>query len=383
MRVVDSHTANLLRAVVRKNAVGFDKTIAELAREITCWEDAIEAARLHGVAPALYSALAENRDVVASEALELAQSEFERNAFHCLANAAELLEVLRAFEKAKIDAIAFKGVVLGASAYGDMTVRNAGDLDILIRYCDLLPATRLLKERGYQITTNVLEDSSPATKDYFEYHFERPDDGMVLELRWRLELTQPRYRHDIGLDWVWSRRRTMRLAGTEVLNFDAASSLLMLCMHGSKHVWSRLVWICDVAKLLESEPGLDWDFVQREAKRMGLTRCLALGVLLARKVSGAAVPAEVLSRFERDRTARKLSGFLEKHATEHPGMKPDGLVPYFVQLLGFREMMAIVASPKFLKPTARDRSVVKLPSALAPLYYLIRPFRVLLDRKGR
>jgi hypothetical protein len=45
--------------------------------------------------------------------------------------------------------------------------------------------------------------------------------------------------------------------------------------------------------------------------------------------------------------------------------------------------VAIVASPKFLKPTARDRSVVKLPSALAPLYYLIRPFRVLLDRKGR
>lgn len=383
MRVVDSHTANLLRAVVRKDAVGFDKTIAELAREITCWEGAIEAARLHGIAPALYSALAENRDVVASEALELAQSEFERNAFHCLANAAELLEVLRAFEKAKIDAISFKGVVLGASAYGDMTARNAGDLDILIRYRDLLPATRLLKERGYQITTNVLEDGSPATKDYFEYHFERPDDGMVLELRWRLELTQPRYRQDIGLDWVWSRRRTIRLAGTEVLNFDATSSLLMLCMHGSKHVWSRLVWICDVAKLLESEPGLDWAFVQREARRVRLTRCLALGVLLAHAVCGAKVPPQVMCGFQKDRTARKLAAFLEKYATEHPGVRPDGLVPYHVRLLGLREVAGIMFSPTFLQPTERDRAVMKLPGALSHLYYLIRPFRLLRDRKGR
>jgi hypothetical protein len=383
MRVVDRDTANLLRAVVRVGAAGYDDTISDLASKITNWEDTIGAARLHGVLPGLFFALAANRSRVPLRALELARSEFDRNAFHCFANAAELLEVLQVFEKANIAAIPFKGVVLGASAYGDMTARTAGDLDILIRFCDLLPSVRLLKERGYELKTDALEDGSPSAKDYFEYHFERPEDGMVVELRWRLELTQPRYRYDIGLDWVWPRRRTMRLAGADVLNFDAASCLLMLCMHGSKHVWSRLVWICDVARLLDSEPGLDWDFAQREAKRVGLTRCLALGVLLAREVSGAAVPAEVLSRFERDRTARKLAGFLEKHATEHPGMKPDGLVPYFVQLLGFREMTAIVASPEFLRPTARDRSIVKLPSALAPLYYLIRPFRMLLDRKGR
>ncbi|WP_348260869.1 nucleotidyltransferase family protein [Telmatobacter sp. DSM 110680] len=383
MRVVDRDTANLLRAVVRKSAAGCDHTIPELARKISCWEEVIEAARQHGILPGLFSALAANQTGVDSKALELARSEFDRNAFHCFANAAELLEVLRLFERSEIAAIPFKGVVLGASAYGDMTARTAGDLDILIRYRDLLPAAQLMKERGYELKTDVLEDGSPAKKDYFEYHFERPDDGMVLELRWRLELTQPRYRHDIGLDWVWPRRRMTRLAGADVLNFDAASCLLMLCMHGSKHVWSRLVWICDVARLLESEPRLDWDFVRQEAKRVGLTRCVALGVLLAREISGAEVPTEVLRRFEGDRRARKLAEFLGKHVAENPGMKPDGLVPYFIQLLGFWQTVAVMLSPKFLQPTARDRSVVKLPKALASLYYLIRPVRLLLDRKGR
>ena len=282
----------------------------------------------------LYSELSANEQAIPPDALKLARSEFERNAFHCIANAAELLEVLNEFEKAGIAAIPFKGVVLGASAYGDITARTAGDIDVLIYYRDLLRATRILKERGYELKTKVLEDGSPEAVNYFEYHFQRANDGMVLELRWRLELTQPRYRHDLGMDWVWPRRRTVKLAGADVPDFDAVAELLMLCMHGSKHVWSRLIWICDVAKLLESEPALDWDSALREAKRVGLWRCLALGVLLAHRVAGAQVPDEVLRRFEKDRTARKLAEALEKNVLEDPGRIPEGRVPYDIRLLG-------------------------------------------------
>ena len=126
-------------------------TIAELAAKISCWEETIEGARQHGILPMLYSELAANESVIPSETLELARAEFERNAFHCIANAAELLEVLTAFEKVGIAAMPFKGVVLGATVYGDITGRTAGDLDVLIYYRDLLQATRILKERGYKL----------------------------------------------------------------------------------------------------------------------------------------------------------------------------------------------------------------------------------------
>jgi len=383
MGVVDHDTANLLRTIVRPRVERCGETFAELAAKISCWEETIETARRHGISPVLYSELAANEPAIPREALDLARNEFERNAFHCLANAAELLEVLKAFEGAGIAAMPFKGVVLGASAYGDMTARTAGDLDLLIYYRDLMLATRILKSRGYELTTKVLEDGSPEAQNYFEYHFERAADGMVLELRWRLELTQPRYRRDLGMQWVWPRRRIVKLAGADVPSFDAISGLLMLCMHGSKHVWSRLIWICDVAKHLESEPNLDWTYAQREATRLGLWRSLALGVLLARRIAGAQVPPPVLRSFENDRTARKLADFLQKHVVEEPGRMPDGRVPYNVQILGFRERAYVVLSPTFLRPNARDRAVVKLPKALEPLYYVIRPFRVLLDRTGR
>ena len=110
---------------------------------------------------------------------------------------------------------------------------------------------------------------------------------MVLELRWRLELTQPRFKRNLGMDWVWPRRRTAMLAGAEVPDMSPEITLLMLCMHGSKHVWSRLIWICDVAQLLVSSPDLDWKEVTREANQSGLWRSLALGVLLAHRFAGA------------------------------------------------------------------------------------------------
>jgi hypothetical protein len=206
---------------------------------------------------------------------------------------------------------------------------------------------------------------------------------MVLELRWKLELTQPRYRHDLGLDWVWERRRRLRLAGAEVPNLDPVSSLLVLCMHGSKHAWSRWIWISDVAKLIESESALDWEAALREAKRVGLERCLALGALLAWRGADANVPQDVLRRLEADRDMNKLSDFLAGNVLENPGAMPEGRMPYHIRILGSRDRRRSILSLSFLRPNERDRAAIRLPRFLSPLYYVIRPFRMLLDRTAR
>jgi hypothetical protein len=383
MRSLDCKTQELLLAIARqKGALGV-APIAELAAEIPNWEETLRAARQHGVAPMLYSALIAHEESVSRDVLQLARSEFERNAFHCFANASELLAVLREFENAAIPAIPFKGVVLGASAYGDITARTAGDLDILIYYRDLRKGTEILKEHGYALTTKVLDDGSPEAEHCFEFHFERPSDGMVLELRWRLELIQPRFREKLGMDWVWPRRNSTKLAGADVPNLDAVSALLVLCMHGSKHVWARLIWICDVARLIESEPGLDWDAARKEAKRVGLWRCLALGVLLAQRVADAEVPQEVLESFRKDRVAMQLAEFFHEHAMDESHKMPAGRVPYNLHLLGFRDRAWAVLSGSALSPNERDRAFIRLPRALEPLYYLVRPIRILCDRSGR
>jgi Uncharacterised nucleotidyltransferase len=173
------------------------------------------------------------------------------------------------------------------------------------------------------------------------------------------------------------------LAGAEVPNMSPEITLLVLCMHGSKHVWARLIWICDVAQLVDASPDLDWKDVTRKAKQSGLWRALALGVLLAHQVASAAVPPPVLRRFERDVGACKLAQHIEKNLFEAPGSTPEDRMPYDIQLLGFQDRARFLLSLDLFRPNERDRAVVPLPKSLHALYYLIRPFRIFWDRSAR
>jgi hypothetical protein len=375
-------SCELLRAVVRRPVEADSQQMYQLAEGVRDWASLLSVADEHRVLPMLYLRLRNIGRVVPQEVQERLQDGYQRNMFHNLANAAELIDLLRAFERETIPAMPFKGTVLGASAYGDLATRPAGDLDLLIYYKDVVQATAMARERGYELKT-VTQPGDIPFSDCYEYHFERPTDGMVLELRWRLVLTQPRFRRNLGMDWVWPRRRTAMVAGAEVPDMSPEITLLMLCMHGSKHVWSRLIWICDVAQVLVSSPELNWKEVMQEASSTGLWRSLALGVLLAHRVTGVEVPQDVLRRFESGSTARKLAQYIEENLFDAPGSAPEGRVPYYIQLLGFRDRMRLLMSFDYLRPNEHDRTVLPLRKSLSPFYYLIRPFRLFRDRSAR
>jgi hypothetical protein len=148
-------------------------------------------------------------------------------------------------------------------------------------------------------------------------------------------------------------------------------------------VWPRLIWICDVARLLDSEPGLNWNGAIQEAKRRGLWRALAIGVLLAHRVGGAPVPQALLRRFEADASALRVARHIEEHLFDAPGSTPEGPIPYSIQLLGFRDRLRLIASLGFLQPNEKDFEAINLPKPLRALYWVVHPIRVLLARLPR
>jgi hypothetical protein len=380
--VLDSHVQELLRAIVREDGARDRDTISSRVAAISDWDALIGAALEHRLAPLLFLRLSEAGVPVPPEAKLRLERESARNVFHSLANATELAMILRGFDEQNIPAMPFKGIVLAATVYGNLSMRSAGDLDLLIFERDLQRATSSLRARGYELKTETLDDGSPAKLDYFEFHFERSSDGMVVELRWRLEL-QPRFARDLGMEWVWPRRSTARVAGAEVPNLDPIANLLMLCMHGSKHFWSRMIWVCDVARLLHTHPELDWDEALREAKRCGLWRATALGILLASRICGARVPDLVLQRLASDRAARELAAYFEQSILDAPGKAPAGSIPYSLRILDGPDRARWVLRGEFLRPNERDLAAVRLPAALRPLYFFVRPLRVLFDRSAR
>jgi hypothetical protein len=357
------------------------------------------------VQPMLFSRLSDLGPAIPPDVQNHLRAEYHRNVLQSLANAVELIGLLEALDREGIPAMPFKGVVLGASVYGDLTTRPAGDLDVLIHHRDLARATAILLERDFELKTPIRADGTRPDPRGYEYHFERKRDGMTIELRWRLELTEPwfKFRHNLGLDWVWPRRRITRLAGAEVPDLEPEITLLVLCMHGSKHAWSRLIWICDVAQLLASFPRLDWKEVTREANRVGLSRTLVLGVLLAHRVTGTIVPQAVLQCFESEATPCSLAQHIQENLFEAPDSPPMGRVAYGIQLLGRHDRFRLLLSQEvlrlsmnswwkcsaslswqeILRPNEKDRAAVHLPPSLDFLYYLVRPVRLLRQRSAR
>jgi Uncharacterised nucleotidyltransferase len=374
----EPEACDLLRAIAWAPEDVSLPQLALLAGKVRDWDALQRLAQEHRVTPMLYMRLSAVAASVPAQTLASLRAEYDRNMVRSLANAAELIDLLKAFDEKRVPAMPFKGVVLAASVYGDYTARPAGDIDFLIQYEDLNSATAILLDRGYELTTPLGPDGKQISKHNSEYHFERRLDGMVTELRWRLARTR-----NFGLNWALSRRRIAVVAGSEIPDLDPEATLIVLCLHGNNHLWSRLIWISDVARLLDSNPELDWKDVLQTGNRLGLWRMIALGVLLASRIAAARVPEAILRRFESDSTVSRVAQHFQQELFDNPGNEPAGFIPYRFQTLRIRDLFRLLFSGEFMKPDERDREVIRLPHSLHALYYLIRPFRILLQKSRR
>lgn len=371
----DPASCSLLLAIARA-AVDPD-AVHSAAGAVEDWEGFLRLTETHRMSAMAFRRLEGMTAAVPSAILQALAAEYERNLCQSMLSAAELLQVLDALGREQIPAMPFKGIVLAASAYREPGLRACGDLDLLIRHEDLERATAILLERGFRRITPAVDGVT-----VHEYTFQRAEDGAIIELRWTLDLIYARYKRDLGLEWVWADRRSVRLNGIDVPNPTPEKTLILLCMHASKHVWSRLSWVCDVAQLIASSPNLDWEAALSEARALGLWKPLALGILLAQRMAGARTNLPQQSSIQRDRSVAKLASHFERNLVRSPGAGPYGRIPYNIRLLDYRDRIRVLFSPGFLRPNDRDRAA--FPFAGPPaLYYLLRPIRLMLDRSAR
>ena len=67
--------------------------------------------------------------------------------------AKELVAVLDALAAKGVRAIPFKGVTLAQTAYGDLSLRECADLDLIVDQASIPQARQVLWSQGYQLTS--------------------------------------------------------------------------------------------------------------------------------------------------------------------------------------------------------------------------------------
>ena len=374
---------NLARFIVRCDPQNLSMAGTAPTGPVKDWQAFLALAEAHRIGPLSHAVLTGTGAAVPEKAAQALTQVRERHTILNLARAAELLEVLEAFRAANIAAMPFKGVALSAQLYGDYTLRAAGDLDLFIRWGDLRKATDIILARGYRLTTPLGQDGRPSAEGIYEYKFERPSDETVLELHTQLNFVHSRYFHAVGMDWIGDHWQFIQIAGGMVRTADAETTLLLLCMHGTKHRWDRLNWVCDVAQLLRGSPELDWDRIRTTAREVGLKKAVALGLNLAKGLCGVSSFAKIAREFDSFPSVRGIAKNLERDFFDQPRKGLKGILPFHARLMDRPDLLRFILSKEMLRPTDRDEEFFPLPPSLRWMHVLIRPFRLLMDRSAR
>src|SRR5262249_42741914 len=114
------------------------------------WDGLLKLARQHRVPPLLMRSLKSVCwDAVPSTAQLKLESFYRASVVRNLFLTGELLRLLDMFRKNDIAIAAFKGPVLAEVVYGDLSLRDFVDLDVLVHEADLCKAEHILTACGY------------------------------------------------------------------------------------------------------------------------------------------------------------------------------------------------------------------------------------------
>ena len=351
--------------------------LRELAALESDWTYLYEIARRHSVVPLLYLQLERHAsDLVPRTTLnELKRHHFENSARNTILTA-ELCSLIEILTAADIETIAYKGPALARFAYDDLALRRFVDLDVIVKKQDVWKAREILLGQGYTLSKALSHTQQELLlRTQHNLQFSRDQHRLIVELHW--EVAPHLFASTVDGDHLWQNLITIDLNGTLVKTLCADDLLFSLCIHGSRHLWERLAWICDLAELIARHK-LDWDALLARATRADCERMFLLGPYLAQQLLDAPLPDELKSRCEADQRLASLAENVVEHLFNGTTHVPATSREIFKYNIGVRKTLGARARYvlHMIRPTDADVSAHSLPAAFNFAYYLARPFRL-------
>lgn len=374
----------LVAAAVGTHTQVAGERIEALADAVSDWDVVFEIANAHAAEAHLHRHLVDGGISVPESARARLVDEQLVTAKRGFYLAMELARIVETAQQRDVPLIPYKGPILAQMAYGDVTARQYGDLDFIVRRADLPAVVDTFETMGYSLVRNwsmsveEIKRGTSVIRPPSEFSFYREHDGTHVEVRW---LFGSKHRPvDYGFELLWARRRPVSILGSTVWTLSPEDSLVVLARHGAKHAWGRLGWLADLARLVASCE-LDWDAVDDRARAASAERDLLLGLRLLDEWSDVELPASRLRAAHADRRIDWLTGRLERRLVAHPTM------PCYEMSVNDRFLFDLLLSTDVLtlarvltsvafRPSESDYDWQPLPRRLHSLYYLSRAVRV-------
>jgi Uncharacterised nucleotidyltransferase len=350
--------------------------ISSLAGGNLDWIALVRLAECHGLVPLLWERVAGISRHVPDVAMETLRRVFQQNVRQTLFLTQLLFTISDLFQARGIDALPYKGPVLAELLYGNVSLREYSDIDILVHPADVPSAYIALQQAGFtpglQLTSK--EETAHIANGY-EYAFHGNRDPNLLELQWRV---MPHfYAVDFDAADFFRRAQTVRVGDRAIATLSHEDLVLVLCAHAAKHAWSKLSWIRDIVDLARSSK-IAWDRVIDEAGRLGIRRMVAVTFRIANEILGTPSPAPVQELIHQDPEAGRIAEQLCRDIGrgEEPEMES---LAYFRLMARVRERWSDrlrFGVRLAITPSVNEWALVRLPEPMFPLYRVVRVGRV-------
>lgn len=320
-------------------------------------------AEANGLLSLLYWRLRDRANAVPSPVYGTLKQRFEEQARTNLTLSRELATLISALGQAGVRAFAFKGPALAQALHGNVALRESSDLDLLIPEESVTTAGEVLHACGYR----ALYRRSPK-QQRAQARDERQLDlvnesGQRVDLHWQIA---PRHLGiNLNFSRLWQRRRTVSVGG-EIPIFSPEDMVLAIAIHGSKHLWSRIAWLWDLAETITQAPAMDWSSVLGEARLARAMGMLLLGLLQVRDQLGVKLPEPVNIAI----AARPELRWIECGAAAQQRWSQT------LRLLDTPAQRAACLARFVTSSSAAEWELLALPDALFPLYSFVRLARL-------
>ena len=268
-----------------KSAINGEKININIDEQID-WESIINLSRDHKIEALVYSAIPNKlKDTIPSELLNSWKKEVFMSGITQQRHMKEMENVLKEFNKADIDVLVLKGLVI-RDLYNTPTLRTMSDADIVVKESDLEKSKEVLTKIGYTEYKQTPNDFMFIKSGCLpiELHWDLADDHFFKQIS--------KFEED-----MWPNILPVNIGEAYANEMGLEDLAIFQCIHMAKHIVYRgfgIRHLIDFTLLVDKRGGeIEWvNFLDR-CKKYGIYKFVLQVMLTCNVLFDMSIPSEI------------------------------------------------------------------------------------------
>ena len=293
----------------------------------------------------------------------------------------ELINIFKLLTQNNIQCIPFKGLIVAQHIYGDFSMRKCGDIDILVKYDDFIKAKSIFLSQGFQQTLDEQDEF-----DYLQMGLFHDSRKINIDLHYGI----PPKEVGIKASKLFTNVSYISIGNNNINTLSSIDMFLVLCINATKEYWNQSVYrYCDIHEFLKNN-AIDWDLLLKRANALKCKRMLYTALLVCRDLFAIPEEPDIVNKINSIPELKKIRNELMQQLLPTDTMNYKNERKRFFYLASETEFFTCLMDtkwvkmkfnyPKLLTINQRDLAFIQLPYKYFFLYFLIKPFRVLIKK---